>query len=79
MEFKEKVLDYFKEHGVTVTKVEQPDGDYPSIVCHVPITDNIKIANLKDTMELVLCVVVLQSDSYGMNVVIVESDEEEDE
>lgn len=78
MTFKDKVLEYFKEHGVTVTKVEQPDGDYPSVVCHVPQSDNIKIANLKDTMEPVLGVVMLQSDSYGMNVVIVEADEEDE-
>lgn len=78
MTFKDKILEYFKEHGVTVTKVEQPDGDYPSVVCHVPQSDNIKIANLKDTMEPVLGVVMLQSDSYGMNVVIVEADEEDE-
>lgn len=78
MDFKNKVVDYFKEHGVTVSRVEQ-EGDTRSIVCHVPPTDNIKIANLKDIMEKVLDVAVLQSDSYGMNVVIVEDNNLEDE
>lgn len=71
MDFKSKVTEYLKEHGVTVQRVEQ-EGDTPSIVCHVPQSDNIKIANLKDVMEKVLDVAVLQSDSFGMNVVIVE-------
>jgi hypothetical protein len=77
MDFKDKVLNYFKEHGVTVTRTEMPDEDFPSIVCHVPMTDNIKIANLKDVMEKVLGVVMVQSDMGGFNVVIVESEEDE--
>lgn len=72
MDFKNKVVNYFKENGVQVSRVEQ-EGDTSSIVCHVPQSDNIKIANLKDRMEKVLDVVMIQSDSYGMNVVIVES------
>lgn len=78
MDFKNKVVDYFKEHGVIVSRVEQ-EGDTRSIVCHVPQSDNIKIANLKDVMEKVLDVAVLQSDSYGMNVVIVEDNNLDDE
>lgn len=79
MEFKKQVTDYLKEHGVTVQRVEQ-EGDDKSIVCHVPQSDNIKISNLKDTMETVLDVAVLQSDSFGMNVVVVEANDlDEDE
>lgn len=79
MDFKNKVVEYLKEHGVTVTRTEQKGTD-ASIVCHVPQSDNIKIANLKDTMEKVLDVAVVQSDSFGMNVVIVEvNDMDEDE
>lgn len=78
MEFKEKVVKYFKEHDVTVTRVEQ-EGDTASIVCHVPQSDNIKIANLKDVMEKVLDVAVLQSDMGGFNVVIVEDNNLEEE
>lgn len=74
MEFKNKVVEYFKDHGVTVSRVEQ-EGDNKSIVCHVPMADNIKIANLKDTMEKVMDVAVLQSDSFGMNVVVVEAND----
>lgn len=74
MTFKETVVDYLKKHGVEVSRVEQ-DGDVESIVCHVDPKDNIKIANLKDTMETTLDVAVLQSDSFGMNVVVVESNE----
>lgn len=73
MDFKEKVVSYLKEHGVTVNRTEQ-DGDL-SIVCHVDPKDNINIANLKDAMEKVLDVVVVQSDAFGMNVVIVESND----
>jgi hypothetical protein len=79
MEFKNKIVEYFKDHGVIVSRVEQ-EGTDRSIVCHVSKDDNIKIANMKDTMETVLNVAVLQSDSFGMNVVIVEdNDLEEDE
>lgn len=78
MEFKDKVVEYFREHGVTVNRVEQ-EGTDRSIVCHVPITDNIKIANLKGTMEAVLDVAVLQSDMGGFNVVVVEDNNMEDE
>lgn len=74
MDFKNKVVEYFKEHGVQVSRVEQ-EGDTASIVCHVPQSDNIKIANLKDVMEKVLDVAVVQSDSFGMNVVIVEAND----
>jgi hypothetical protein len=79
MEFKEKVVKYLKEHGVEVSRVEQ-EGTDRSIVCHVAQSDNIKIVNLKDVMEKVLDVAVLQSDMGGFNVVIVEDnnlDEEE--
>lgn len=79
MDFKKEVVDYFKQHDIVVNQVEQ-EGNTKSIVCHVAQSDNIKIANLKDTMEKVLDVAVLQSDSFGMNVVIVESNNlEEDE
>jgi len=74
MAFKETVVDYLKKRGVQVSRVEQ-DGDNESIVCHVPQSDNIKVANLRDVMEKALNVAVLQSDSFGMNVVIVESND----
>lgn len=79
MEFKDKVVEYFKDHGVVVNRVEQ-EGTDRSIVCHVDPKDNITIANLKDVMETVLDVAVLQSDMAGFNVVIVEDNNmEEDE
>lgn len=78
MEFKEKIVKYFKEHDVTVTRVEQ-EGDTASIVCHVPQSDNIKIANLKDAMEKVLNVAVLQSDMFGFNIVVVEDNNLEED
>ena len=73
MDFKNKVVKYFKEHDITVNRVEQ-ESDL-SIVCHVPQSDNVKIANIKDVMEKVLDVVVVQSDMFGMNVVVVESND----
>jgi hypothetical protein len=78
MEFKETIKEYFKNNGVTVTRVEQ-QGDTKSIVCHVPQSDNIKIANLKDSMEKVFDVAVMQSDMFGMNVVIVEANDLDEE
>lgn len=77
MSFQETVVNYLKEHGVTVNRVEA-ESDF-SIVCHVPQSDNITIANLKDTMEPVLGVVMVQSDSFGMNVVVIEKEEDEED
>jgi len=71
MEFRQKVLDYFEKHRIPVSRVEQ-EGETPSIVLHVSPSDNIKIANLREVMETVLTVQVVQSDLGGMNVVIVE-------
>ncbi len=78
MEFKKTVVKYLKDHGVEVQRVEQ-EGDNKSIVCHVAQADNIKIANLKDTMEKVLDVAVVQSDMFGMNVVVVEANDLDEE
>lgn len=75
MTFKEQVLDFWQRNGVTVVRTEQ-EGDN-SIVCHVPKDDNIKVANLRDIIEPTLNCVMVQSDSFGMNVVVVELDEDE--
>jgi len=72
MEFKEKITNYFQDKGVAVGKVEQEDNA-ESIVCHVEVSDNEKVSFLKEEMEKELDVAVIQSDMYGMNVVIVES------
>lgn len=78
MEFKSEVTKYLTDHGVTVNQVEQ-EGENRSVVCHVPQADNIKIANLKDVMEKMLNVMVLQSNSFGMNVVVVEANDLDEE
>lgn len=77
MNFTKAVKEYFSKHGVDVIRVEQK-GDDKSIACHVPASDNIKIANLKDAMEEALDVALLQTDMFGMNVVIVEANDMDD-
>lgn len=71
MEFKIKVVTFLKKHDITVQHIEQKD-DNPSIICHINKSDNAKIAELKDSMEKDLNVILTQSDMFGMNVLIVE-------
>lgn len=72
MNFKEKITNHLKEKNIEVTKVEQ-EGDNESIVCHISKEDNEKIENIKEQMEKGFDVAVMLVQSYGMNVVIIES------
>ena len=74
MNFKTKVQDYFTKNGVTVSRIEQ-QGDTESIVCHINKSDNNKVTSIQKQMEKDLDVTIVLSDSYNMNVVIVESND----
>jgi hypothetical protein len=76
--FKAKIVEYLKEKGVEVEKVEQ-EGETESIVCHIKEEDNNKVNLFKIEMEKELNVMTMMSDSYGMNVLIVEAMELEEE
>lgn len=77
MEFRNKVKDYLEKNGITVERIEQK-GEVASIVCHIPKSDNEKVEKLKEEMEKELNVVVVASNNYGMNVIIVESNDLEE-
>ena len=72
MKYKEKVKKYFTDRGIRVGHIEQK-GETESIVCHIPEEQNEEIVTMKDEMEKELNVAVMQSEMFGMNVVIVES------
>jgi uncharacterized lipoprotein len=76
--FKAKIVEYLKEKGVEVERVEQ-QGETESIVCHIKEADNDKVASLMPEMEKELGVATMMDDSYGMNVLIVEAMELEEE
>lgn len=72
MTFKDRVREYLKEKHVAVGRIEQ-DGEIESIVCHIMEDDNSKFEDFKYQMEEELNVVAMQSNGFGMNVIIVES------
>jgi hypothetical protein len=70
---KEKYLEYFKDTlGVEVTKVEGEEG-VDSYVFHVDPSVNSFLEEKKEQIEKDLDVVIVLSQNYGMNVVIIES------
>ena len=70
--FKEKIIKHFKENKIDVLKVEQM-GDVESIVCHITESNNAKVEEIREKMEEEFNVAIIQSSMYGMNTVIVES------
>lgn len=72
MDFKEKVRNYLAEKNVAVGRIEQ-EGNNESIVCHILPEDNTKVREFSNQMEADLDVAVVLTNMYGMNVVIVES------
>jgi hypothetical protein len=71
MEYKEKVLEALKEKGIIVLGIEQ-EGDTRSIVCHINKSDTSRIDEIKEELEKKLDSIIISSDMYGMNVLIVE-------
>lgn len=71
MEFREKILKHLEENGVIIERIEQ-QGTNKSVVFHIPQSDNEKIKELSESMEKEFDVAVAMSDSFGMNVVVVE-------
>jgi hypothetical protein len=74
MTFLEKTKKYLTDQGITVLGHEQ-EGDNKSVVFHIDRSDNEKVADIKDGMEMQLNVYVAQSDMFGMNTVIVEAND----
>ncbi len=72
MDFKEKVKQYLSQGGIYVKQIEQ-EGATESIVCHISKDANEKVKQIKEVMEKDLDVQVMLSNDFGMNVVIVES------
>ena len=78
MEFKETISKYFEKNDIKINKIEQ-EGNNKSIVVHINKSDNEKINSIREKMEKDLNVAIVLSDMYGMNVVIVESNNLEKE
>jgi hypothetical protein len=74
MEYRDKVKSYLENIGVTVQRIEQ-EGDTESVVCHISSIDKQKIIDAQTKIEDDLNSVVQLSDMFGMNVVIVESND----
>ncbi len=72
MDFKEKVKQYLSQGGIYVKQIEQESAT-ESIVCHISKDANEKVKQIKEVMEKDLDVQVMLSNDFGMNVVIVES------
>jgi len=72
--FKSKVASYFESIGVAVSRIEGEE-DALSVVCHIRHSDNARVAEAKAKMEHDLNAVVEPSQMFGMNVVIVESND----
>jgi len=73
MTFREDVEKWFTDNGIVFTRVEQ-DGEI-SLVLHIPKSENEKVSLLKDKLEKDLKAISMQSDSFGMNVVVIEREE----
>lgn len=72
--FENKIRKYFEEKGVVLGKMEGEDN---SLVFHIASDMNDKVAGLISNMEKTLNVAVMLSSDFGMNVVIVEEQEDE--
>jgi hypothetical protein len=78
VEYRRKVVEYITNLGINVQRVEQ-EGNNESIVCHIPKEDNNKITDNQSKIESDLNSAVLLSNSYGMNVVVIESNNIDEE
>ena len=72
MKFKEKIQEYLRNKNIVVGTIEQ-DGEVESIICHILKSENEKVNLIKDEMEKELDVAIMLSDMFGMNVIIIES------
>ncbi len=72
MNFKQKISEYLIEKGISIGKIEQ-EGENESLVFHLSESDSKKIEDNQQEIEKELDVVIAVSEMFGMNVVIIES------
>ncbi len=72
LSFKGKIVVSLRELGVNVGTIEQ-NGTDESIVLHIPEEQNTEVEKIKEEMEKFFDVTMMQSNMFGYNVWIVES------
>lgn len=75
MTFKQKVLTALKERGIRVLRTEGY-GNVKVLACFIDKADNVKFEALRYELERELESALTLSQKHGMNIVIVESNEE---